>query len=122
MGQLFNRKYMESRRKELRNNSTSAEAVLRLKLKNRQLEGRRFRRQFSVGNYILDFYCPQEKLAIELDGEVHSTSEAIAYDHQRDAYQESIGIKVLRFENRIVFDDPDYLLNEVKENFKSNRE
>ncbi|MCU0358288.1 MAG: endonuclease domain-containing protein, partial [Cyclobacteriaceae bacterium] len=86
MGYLYNRKYLESRRRELRNNSTSAEAALWLMLKNRQLEGRRVRRQFSVGNYILDFYCPQEKQAIELDGEYHYSGNIIERDKKRDEH------------------------------------
>jgi very-short-patch-repair endonuclease len=65
---IFNRKYLETNRKWLRNNSTSAEAALWKLLKNKQLEGRKFRRQQSIGKYIVDFYCSQEKLIVELDG------------------------------------------------------
>ena len=94
--QLNNLKYLEQKRKYLRSNLTSAEATLWLTLKNRQLDNRRFRRQFSVGNYILDFYCPSEKLAIELDGQHHFTEAGKAYDKQRDDYLKNQGIKVLR--------------------------
>jgi very-short-patch-repair endonuclease len=61
---------MEKRRK-LRNNPTYAEKYLWYELRNSQLGGRKFRRQVSFGNYIVDFYCPAEKLAIELEGEGH---------------------------------------------------
>ena len=63
--------YLKTFRKELRNNLTPAEAKFWKIVQNKNLEGRKFRRQHSVGNYILDFYCPSEKLAVELDGEVH---------------------------------------------------
>ena len=73
MKRSFNRKEKEVQRKELRSNGTKYEATLWLILKNRQIDGVRFRRQFSVGEYILDFYCPELKLGIELDGDRKST-------------------------------------------------
>ena len=75
MKRSFNRKEKEVQRKELRSNGTKYEATLWLILKNRQIDGVRFRRQFSVGEYILDFYCPELKLGIELDGQGHYTIE-----------------------------------------------
>ena len=90
-------------RKALRNNLTPAEARLWTLLKGSQLAGRKFRRQHSVANYILDFYCPSERLAVELDGAVHDSVEAQEYDRERDMFLEQFGIKVLRFENRLVF-------------------
>ena len=60
--QLHNKPELKKVRKHLRNNSTSAEAVLWLYLKNKQIDGMRFRRQFSVGFYVIDFYCPKAKL------------------------------------------------------------
>ena len=65
---IFNRKGLKSFRSTLRNSSTSAEVALWLMLKSKRLEGRKFRRQYSIGNYIVDFCCPSEKLIIELDG------------------------------------------------------
>ena len=59
----------------------------------------RFRRQVTVGNYILDFYCAAAKLAIELDGSQHYEPEEIEYDERRTAYMNSLGIHVLRFSN-----------------------
>jgi very-short-patch-repair endonuclease len=70
---IHNVKQLKERRKQLRNSLTSAEAKLWGLLKDSQLENRKFRRQHSVGPYILDFYCPSEKLCIELDGEIHYT-------------------------------------------------
>ena len=117
MAKQNNRKKNEYNRKYLRSNSTSAEAVFWLMIKNKQLEGRRFRRQFSVGDYVLDFYCPQEKLAIELDGEPHFTGSGLAYDSARDRFLKEVGIKVLRFENWRVFECPEKVLEEIKMNF-----
>ena len=73
---LNNKTVLEPRRKKLRRNLTPAEAFLWTVLKNSNLAGRKFRRQHSVGNYILDFYCDSEKLVVELDGEVHRTDRA----------------------------------------------
>lgn len=104
-------------RKELRHNLTPAEARLWTYLKNSQLEGRKFRRQHSIGSYILDFYCPTEKLAVELDGEVHNTIQAQEYDEIRDLFLLNYGIKILRFENKYVFSELDGLLIMIKNNF-----
>jgi very-short-patch-repair endonuclease len=114
--QIHNRKEMEVYRKQLRNHSTSAEATLWKSLQKRQLEGRKFRRQHSVGYYILDFYCPAEKLAVELDGAGHFTEAGQAYDARRTAYLNDLGIRVVRFENREVFEDLEGVLSKIKDN------
>lgn len=100
-------------RRELRNDLTPAEAKLWTHLQHRQLEGRKFRRQHSVGPYILDFFCAAESLAIELDGESHNSEYAALRDHERDVFLRSTGILVLRFENCLVFDARDWLLGQV---------
>ena len=79
MHDIMNKPELKSVRKDLRNMSTSAEATLWKLIKGQQIDGLKFRRQHSVGPYILDFYCPQFRLGIELDGEVHSTTEAMDY-------------------------------------------
>lgn len=116
---LNNKKFFKEARKELRSNSTPAEKRLWIYLKNSQLEGRKFRRQHSFGNFILDFYCPSEKLAIELDGEIHFNEETFAYDRQRTEILNSYGIEVLRFENRLIFEKLQEVLENIKMNFKS---
>ena len=109
-----NLNYMKPYRRELRNHSTVAEMGLWNYLKGRQLEGLQFRRQFSVGNYILDFYCPKLKLAIELDGEVHRYT--VEEDQQRSqVLLEQYGIKVLHYENRWVFEHLPWILEAIKE-------
>ena len=87
-------------RRSLRSHLTPAEARLWSMLKNSQLEGRKFRRQHSFSGYILDFYCSSEKLAIELDGNVHFNDEAKQHDYERRLFLQYFGIRVLRFENR----------------------
>ena len=101
----------------LRNNLTPAEARFWKAVQNKIFEGRKFRRQHSVGNYILDFYCPSEKLAIELDGEVHFGDAARQSDYERRLFLEYYGIKVLRFENKLVFDELEWVLGVIKSNF-----
>ena len=117
---IFNRKNLEPIRKSLRQNSTSAEVSLWNLLKSRKLDGRKFRRQHSIGQYVVDFYCPSEKLVIELDGDPHGNYIQIEKDINRDKYLEELGITVKRFENRVVFQEPDYLLNEIKKEFQNN--
>ena len=114
--QLNNKKILEPYRKVLRNNLTSAEATLWFFLKGSKLEGRKFRRQHSFGNYILDFYCPSKKLAIELDGAHHFTEEGLKYDTERTKFLNEGGIKVIRFENKLVFEDLEGVLEEIKRN------
>ena len=115
---LFNRTYLKPIRSFLRNNSTSAEAVLWTYLKSASIDGRKFRRQHSIGKYIADFYCPSEKLIVELDGEPHSDYIQIEKDKIRDKFLEGLGLTVLRFENRLVFQDPEYILKEIRNAFK----
>ncbi|MCX8105677.1 MAG: endonuclease domain-containing protein [Ignavibacterium album] len=115
---IFNRKELKPRRKELRSNLTYAEVFFWQQVKDRQLDGRKFRRQTSIGSYIVDFYCPEEKLVIELDGEVHFNEEAIKYDEDRTKYIESLGLKVIRFENNEVLKNTEYVLNEIRNFFK----
>ncbi|WP_224487928.1 endonuclease domain-containing protein [Robertkochia flava] len=100
---IHNRKESEIRRKQLRSKMTNAEWVLWHHLRKKQLQGRRFRRQHSIGPYIVDFYCPTEKLIIEVDGGVHLAPEQIRKDEQRSRYFKANGYYVLRFSNNEIF-------------------
>jgi very-short-patch-repair endonuclease len=93
---------------------TPAEAKLWTYLKGKQLEGRKFRRQHSVRQYILDFYCPESRLAIELDGEAHNSAIAAEYDHERTLFLEATGIRVIGLENNTVFDHPEWVLEQIR--------
>ena len=114
---LHNRPSSKERRRKLRGRLTPAEATLWKFLKNSKLDGRKFRRQHSVGPYILDFYCVEEWLAIELDGQGHRNEFAEAYDYRRRIYLNNAGIKVIRFENFLIFDDIDHVLDIIKSFF-----
>ena len=104
-------------RKALRSNLTPAEARLWSMLKDSQLQGRKFRRQHSFSGYILDFYCSSEKLGVELDGEVHYNERAAEYDYERKLFLKYFGISVLRFENKLVFEEPEWVLSRIQESF-----
>ena len=106
MPRLYNRASQAALRQRLRTDGTAAEARLWTLLKNAQVDGRRFRRQFGVGPYVLDFYCPSERLAVELDGSVHHAPGQADYDAARTRHLEAVGIRVIRFENRAVFEGP----------------
>ena len=92
---------MKERRQTLRNSVPKAESILWAQLKNKRLYGYKFRRQYSAGPYVIDFYCPKLKLAIEIDGPSHIGQEA--YDQERQIFIEQFGIKFLRFNNRDIF-------------------
>ena len=91
-------------------------------IKNSQLDGRKFRRQHSFGGYILDFYCSSEKLAIELDGEVHYNASVAERDFERDLFLKYFGILVLRFENKLVFESGSWVLDRIRSSFGWRRE
>ncbi|HEY5534069.1 MAG TPA: endonuclease domain-containing protein [Ignavibacteria bacterium] len=99
MTKVYNKITLKEKRKKLRNNMPSPEVYLWNRIKNKQILNVKFRRQYSIDNYIVDFYSPELKLAIEIDGDSHFTSKAIDYDIQRTKYIESLGIKVVRYFN-----------------------
>ncbi len=78
-------------------------------MKGKQLDGRKFRRQQSINNYIVDFYCTSEKLIIELDGESHGSYQKTYEDEDRDNDLRRMGYRILRFENRSVFEDIEWI-------------
>ena len=103
-------------RKELRNGSTAAESTLWLSLKGRQIEGQRWRRQFGVGPYILDFYCPRLHLCIELDGAQHYAMQGSENDLQREEWLlQEHGIRTLRFENKDIFINHEGVIEHIRE-------
>ncbi|OBX25961.1 cytosine methyltransferase [Gelidibacter algens] len=117
--QIHTKKELKDYRTALRKRLTPAEAFLWTQLKSRQLDSKRFTRQHSIGFYIVDFYCASEKLVIELDGEIHNTPKAQEYDKKRTVYLESLGYKVIRFENKMVFDYLPSVLQEIRECFNT---
>ena len=95
---LFNRSELTELRKYLRNNSTKSEKILWNELKNSSFLGLKFRRQHGIGNYIVDFYCREKNLVIELDGEVHDLEEAKENDKDRTDFLVSNGLRFLDFQ------------------------
>lgn len=85
--------------RNLRKNRTKEEAILWKLLRNRQFFGLKFKRQFPIGNYVVDFVCEEKKLVIEIDGGQHNVPENIKEDKIRTNFIESKGYKVLRFWN-----------------------
>ncbi len=114
MTELFNKKSEKEKRRYLRKNITLAEKIIWLNIRRKQIKGERFLRQFSVKYYVLDFYCPKLRLAIEIDGETHLTDEELEYDKQRQNYLESLGIIFLRFRNEVVFNNADAVIEKIK--------
>jgi len=86
-------------------------------IKNSQLDGRKFRRQYSFGGYVLDFYCSSEKLAIELDGEIHYNASVAQKDYERELFLKYFGIRVLRFENKTVFESSSWVIDRIRSSF-----
>ena len=109
--------------RELRKNQTPAEETLWQLLRNKKLNGLKFRRQHQIGSYITDFYCHEKKLIVELDGEVHNNPERQKHDSIRDKYLTSSGFHILRFPNEKVFNDTENVLKQIGEfTFSSKRE
>lgn len=89
--------------RQLRSNMTEAEKLLWSRIRRKQLKGKQFFRQRIIGCYIVDFFCPKDKLVIELDGSQHYTDQGMKKDRARDEFLRSKGLTVLRFSDREVF-------------------
>ena len=111
---IHNERNKKTLRQTLRNNATSSEAILWRALKAKQVDGLKFRRQFGVGPYVIDFYCPEIRLGIELDGGVHKTSYTHEYDEMRSRFLAENGIRVLRFDNEVVFNNVEGIIEAIK--------
>lgn len=105
--------------RELRRTETSAEELLRGRLRNRQLLGFKFRRQHQFGDYIADFFCRDANLVVECDGRINELNETWHHDQARDAYMISQGLRVLRFSNQRIFNDIESVLREVEQHLPS---
>jgi very-short-patch-repair endonuclease len=102
-----------TRRRALRHDATDAEAALWTLLRAKRFLGFKFRRQHPCGPYILDFYCPSARLAVELDGGQHFEAAARAYDQRRTAFLQRRGIRVLRFGSDLIFREPTPVLEAI---------
>ena len=109
-----NRKLKQSAR-ELRKNLTDAERKLWSKIRRKQLDGFLFYRQKVIGNYIVDFYCHQAGLVIEVDGGQHFTDEGVEKDKSRDVYLADLGLRMIRFNNLDVLKNCENVLQVILE-------
>ena len=112
---IHTKKSLEKYRKYLRNNSTPAERFLWSHIKSKQLDGLRFQRQHSINNYIVDFYCAKYKIILELDGEVHNHPEAEEKDELRGKELENLGYYILRFENKMAFENLEHIFEWIRD-------
>ncbi len=113
---LYNDPKFKPRRKELRHNPTKEEKLLWENLRRKNL-GFKFSRQYSVGPYILDFYCVEKRIGIELDGQHHLKDKD--YDKYRDEYLSLNDIKILRFWNKEISDNIDKVLERISVELKT---
>lgn len=113
MPRIYNLTKYVDRRRSLRVHSTKAEAALWEQLRSKNFLGYKFRRQHSVGDYILDFYCKELRLAIEVDGDIHFEEGQFEYDRVRTKWLNSMFIRVVRFTNDEVLDDLDGVLTRL---------
>ena len=112
---IFNRKETKAKRRQLRKNFTEAEKALWNAVRGKQLGGFRFFRQYGIGEYIADFYCPQRKLVIEVDEGQHFCEQGKNYDGQRENYMSSLGLRTLRLSNLDVLKNRDGTLERIIE-------
>ncbi len=92
-----------------------AEVLLWSRLKGKSLAGFKFRRQYSVGSYIIDFYCPEARLGVEVDGDSHFSGGRVEKDLLRGEAIESYGIRLLRFTNNDVYENVEAVLEKIAE-------
>lgn len=112
---IYNNPYLKHRRQTLRKNQTEVEKLLWFRLRNRQIQGFKFYRQYSIGPYILDFYCPTRKLGVELDGSQHKEANNIKYDEERKNYISNYQINILRFWDNEVMTNIEGVIEKIVE-------
>jgi very-short-patch-repair endonuclease len=107
MNEFFNRETETDKRRQLRGSMPDAEVILWSRLKGRQWLSCKFRRQYSVGSFVMDFFSVEIKLGIELDGDSHFQPGAPEYDQKRQQFIESFGIRIVRILNTEVYNNLD---------------
>ncbi len=106
-------------RRQLRHNLTEAEKLFWSKVANRQFFGLKFRKQQGIAGYIVDFYCPEKKAIIEIDGDTHAIDKGPERDKNRTAYLESLGYKVIRYNNRDVLNNASGVFEDLAQKLSS---
>ena len=105
----------KERARAMRQNPTPAEDILWQHLRQKQINGYRFRRQHPIDRFIVDFYCRAAQLVIEVDGTVHDTPEQAEYDEERQLFLQEAGLQVLRFRNAQVINETDAVVQIIKD-------
>ena len=106
-------------KRRLRSNMTGPETRLWSRLRARQFQGLKFRRQHGIGPYIVDFYCPEQSLVIEVDGDSHADAGQIVKDQLRDKYFQSLGLRVIRYFNNDIVKNLDGVLEDLSRKVSS---
>ena len=114
MTQIFNKRSQITKRKLLRKNAPHPEHILWQAIRNRKANGQKFKRQFSIDKYVVDFYCPELRLVIEIDGGYHVKESVKEYDFERQRFIESLGINLLRFSDKEILNNLEGVLNKIK--------
>lgn len=112
MQYIFNNYKLKNRRQDLRVKSTNAEQILWQLLRNKKL-GYKFLRQYSIEGYVVDFYCAEKRLAIEIDGGYHHLADSKKYDSYRQRLISAYNIKFMRFSNDRISSDVRIVLAEI---------
>ncbi len=115
MTQNFNRTTEKQKRRQLRKDQTFCEKIMWQYLRDRRLLGVKFRRQYSVDKFVIDYYCPELKLAVELDGSIHDNPEQKEYDKQRQLYLEKFGIRFVRVTNDELMSNANMAFKKIEE-------
>ncbi|MFN3817029.1 endonuclease domain-containing protein [Brevundimonas sp.] len=110
-----------TRARQLRRKLTLPEVILWNALRGRRMDGRRFRRQHPLGPYILDFYCAEARLAVEVDGAAHDHPDKIKHDQRRNRWLESCGVRVLRIPAREVLGNLEGVLTGLRDALGASR-
>ncbi len=114
MREIFNIISTKEKRRELRKKQTETEEIMWKILRNRGCDGLKFKRQYGIGKYIADFYCPEKRIVVEIDGSQHFTPKGMAYDKVREEYMKSLGIRTIRFTNYEVKSNTEGVIEALK--------
>ena len=118
MTKHYNKTTEKEKRRKLRQSQTHSEELLWKFLRNRQMLGYKFKRQYSVDQYVIDFYCSEVKLAVELDGASHNSPKRKEYDNKRQKKLEAFGIKFVRISDDELFGNPNKAFEKIEKTIK----
>jgi very-short-patch-repair endonuclease len=114
MTKYYNKSSEKEKRRKLRQNQTNAEELVWRYLRNRQMLGYKFKRQYSVDQFVIDFYCPDLKLGVEVDGESHNNPDQQKKDISRQKYLETFNIKFVRIKDEELLGNPNKGFNKLE--------